>query len=389
MTTPLMRGPFRVGSLFSGIGGFEIGLARAGHKIAMFCEIDPVAREVLRARFPGVRIRQDIRAVRSIPQTVQIITAGFPCQDLSPAGRVGGALGTNSSLVFEAFRIVEMAKPEFVLLENVPFMLRLDRGAAIDMIVSELEYLNYKWAYRIIDSAAFGIPQRRPRVFILGSKRVDPRTVLFAANTKPQIDREVRSRLGHGFYWTEGNRGIGWGRGCIPALKGGSSIGIPSPPAVILPNGKIVTPHICDAERLQGFPRHWTAPAARVAKPSARWRLIGNAVNVRIARWIGDRLRKVTEYDVIGETPLCDGEPWPSAAYNIGKGRFKVPSDPFPVNYKSRSISAFLKFDSQPLSQRATAGFLSRIEESSLHPPKLLLTSLRRQLTRAKSNGVH
>ena len=226
-------------------------------------------------------------------------------------------------------------------------------------------------------------------MFILGSKRVDPRTVLFAANTRPQIDHEVRSRLGHGFYWTEGNRGIGWGRGCIPALKGGSSIGIPSPPAVILPNGKIVTPHICDAERLQGFPRHWTAPAAKVAKPSARWRLVGNAVNVRIAHWIGDRLRKVTEYDVTGETPLRDGEPWPSAAYNIGKSRFKVPSDPFPVNYKSRSISAFLKFDSQPLSQRATAGFLSRIEESSLHPPKLLLTSLRRQLTRAKSNRVH
>jgi DNA (cytosine-5)-methyltransferase 1 len=263
-------------------------------------------------------------------------------------------------------------------------MLRLDRGAAIDIIVSELEFLGYMWAYRIIDVAAFGIPQRRPRVFVLGSRVIDPRTVLLAGNRKSRSREKKKTQTGHGFYWTEGNRGIGWANGCIPALKSGSSIGIPSSPAIILSNGEIVTPHICDAERLQGFPRHWTAPAATVSKPSVRWRLLGNAVNVRIAFWIGERLRKPVDYDLPDDAPLRDDEPWPNAAYNIGKGRYKTTSDSFPVRYKTASINEFLKFRGKTLSARATAGVLSRIEESSLRPPKLLLDSLRNQLARTR-----
>jgi DNA (cytosine-5)-methyltransferase 1 len=388
MPAILTRNPLQIASFFSGIGGFEVGLSRAGHNITMFCEIDVAAREVLEVRFPGVTIHPDIRRVRTIPRQVQLVTAGFPCQDLSPVGRAGGALGDQSSLVLEAFRLVAKAQPEFVLLENVPFMLRLDRGAAIDIIVSELEYLGYKWAYRIIDVAAFGIPQRRPRVFILGAKQVDPRRILLGTDAKIRPNGKTRRLSGHGFYWTEGNRGIGWGNGCVPALKGGSSIGIPSAPAVILPSGKIVTPHICDAERLQGFPPYWTAPAGRVARSSVRWRLIGNAVNVRVASWIGARLRRPPQ-DTPEGLPLADNESWPNAAYNVGQGRFKISSDAFPVNYKKTSIDTFLRFRAQTLSARATAGVLSRIEESSLRPPKILLNSLRKQLKRAKLDGVH
>jgi len=386
MPAPLIRNPLKVASLFSGIGGFEIGLARAGHKTVMFCEIDPAACAVLSAKFPGVEIHNDIRTLKSLPRNVQLVTSGFPCQDLTPVGRTAGALGDNSALVFEAFRLVEKARPDFVLLENVPFMLRLDRGAAIDIIVSELEFLGYKWAYRIIDVAAFGIPQRRPRVFVLGSRTVDPRTVLLAGDRKSRSGEEKRTQTGHGFYWTEGNRGIGWGNGCIPALKGGSSIGIPSSPAVILSSGEIVTPHICDAERLQGFPRHWTAPAAKTSKPSVRWRLLGNAVNVRIASWIGERLRKSVEYDPPDDDALLrDHDSWPNAAYNVGEGRYKTASDSFPVRYKTASINEFLKFRGKTLSARATAGVLLRIEESSLRAPKILLDSLRNQLARTRS----
>src|SRR5690606_19679397 len=95
-----------------------------------------------------------------------------------------------------------------------------------------------------------------------------------------------------GFYWTEGLRGLGWAVNAVPTLKGGSSIGIPSPPAIVLPDGRVVTPDIRDAERLQGFPADWTKVAETVARRSARWRLVGNAVSVPAADWIGKRLLK-------------------------------------------------------------------------------------------------
>src|ERR1700730_10182754 len=114
MPAPLIRDSLKVASLFSGIGGFEIGLARAGHKTVLFCEIDPAACAVLRAKFPRVRIHDDVRTLKSLPRNVQLVTSGFPCQDLSPVGRTAGALGGNSRLVFEAFRLVKKARPNFV-----------------------------------------------------------------------------------------------------------------------------------------------------------------------------------------------------------------------------------------------------------------------------------
>ena len=93
-----------------------------------------------------------------------------------------------------------------------------------------------------------------------------------------------------GFYWTEGIRGLGWAFDAIPTLKGGSTVGIPSPPAIILPDGIIVKLNIQDAERIQGFEAGWTQPAELVARPGMRWKLVGNAVTVGAAEWIGRRI---------------------------------------------------------------------------------------------------
>src|SRR5690606_35704194 len=82
-------------------------------------------------------------------------------------------------------------------------------------------------------------------------------------------------RTSFGFYWTEGIRGLGAAVDAVPTLKGGSTIGIPSSPAILLPNGRVVTPDIRDAERLQGFPADWTQPAETVARKSVRWKLVG------------------------------------------------------------------------------------------------------------------
>ena len=254
--------PLTVAGLFAGIGGIEVGFHRAGHETELLCEIDPGASNVLRHRFPDVPLATDIRAIKGLPN-VDIVAAGFPCQDLSQAGRTAGIGGTQSSLVGEVFRLLDSRKrgPKWLVLENVSFMLQLDRGRAMRYLADELEVRGYSWAYRVVDTRAFGLPQRRQRVILIASKTEDPRTVLFADDAEP-FEPGFSPNRWCGFYWTEGSRGLGWAVDAVPTLKGGSTIGIPSPPAIWKPKtGEIVTPGISDAERLQGFDADWTLPA--------------------------------------------------------------------------------------------------------------------------------
>src|SRR5262245_38081407 len=93
-------------SLFAGIGGFDRGLGLAGHSCNLLCEIDDMAQRVLRARFPDVPIVDDIQTLKAL-ETVDLLTAGFPCQDLSPLGLTAGIAGRHSGLVSEVFRLIE------------------------------------------------------------------------------------------------------------------------------------------------------------------------------------------------------------------------------------------------------------------------------------------
>ncbi|HEX5475001.1 MAG TPA: DNA (cytosine-5-)-methyltransferase [Vicinamibacterales bacterium] len=154
-----------VAGLFAGVGAIELGLSRAGHRSALLCEIDPGACGVLEARFPGVPLTRDIRELETLGR-VDVLAAGFPCQDLSQAGRTAGITGGSSGLVEHVFRLLETArrsKPRWLLLENVPFMLQLQRGKAMRHVVDRLEELGFTWAYRVIDARAFGLPQRGRR----------------------------------------------------------------------------------------------------------------------------------------------------------------------------------------------------------------------------------
>lgn len=363
-----------IASLFSGIGGFELGLSRAGHNLVVACENNPEAAAVLRTRFPQLRLKSDVRTLRSLPRGVSLITAGFPCQDLSQAGQTAGIFGENSGLVWEVFRLIQKSMPAHVLFENVPFMLRLDKGKAIESLVDRLETLGYDWAYRVIDAQAFGLPQRRPRVFLLGSKTLNPCDVLLA-NDHNQSRKDPIAPSSFGFYWTEGNRGIGWACESIPALKGGSGLGIPSAPAMILPDGQIATPHLSDAERLQGFPEFWTAPAANAGSQRGRWRLVGNAVNVRVAEWLGRRLARPGRFT--DEIPVeLNAPPWPNAAYGRAGKRYVSSVGSSPVERKARPLHEFLRFEPTPLSHRAAAGVFQRLLMSRLKPAPILLSTL-------------
>lgn len=356
-----------VAGLFAGIGGIERGLHQAGHHTELLCENDLGAQAVLRARFPGVTLTDDVRRLRSLPK-VDVVAAGFPCQDLSQAGRTAGIAGSRSGLVDEVFRLIRRRRdgPQWLLLENVPFMLQLDRGRAMRHLTETLGELGYAWAYRVVDARAFGLPQRRLRVILLASRTHDPRGVLFGSDAEPR-GAENPDAHACGFYWTEGVRGLGWAVDAVPTVKGGSTIGIASPPGVRLIDRRVVTPGLSDVERLQGFPRDWTAPAVTDGPSRAghRWKLVGNAVSVPVARWVGQQLADPGTYDVVHHRALGPGDSWPTAAWGTGSSAYQVDVGTWPVRERYRHLEAFLR-EPVPLSPRATAGFLRRTEQGNL-----------------------
>jgi len=383
------RDQLSVVGLFAGIGGIELGLARAGHHGELMCEVDPGADAVLAHRFPDVPRQADIRRLRSLPR-VDVVAAGFPCQDLSQAGRTVGIGGSRSSLIDEAFRLVRRKRggPRWLLLENVPFMLQLQGGRAMRHLTNTLEELGYRWAYRVVDARAFGLPQRRRRVLLLASRTEDPRAVLFADDSAapPIASQEPADDVACGFYWTEGIRGLGWAVDAVPTLKGGSTIGIASPPAVQLSaSGGLVTPGLGDAERLQGFPACWTAPAVSAgrARVGHRWKLVGNAVSVPVAEWLGHRLVDPVDYHGGTDRGLQPGDSWPAAAWGGAGVAWRSPVSEWPVRDDYRHLDGFLE-ESVPLSARATAGFLERAHRSRLRFPTGFLDDVRDHLDRVR-----
>ena len=376
----------RVAGLFAGIGGIELGLAGAGHNAVGLCEIEPSARRVLGEQFdvPAARLWNDVTALKRLPP-VDLVSAGFPCQDLSQAGRKSGIGGSQSSLVEHVFRLLDSRQVPQVLLENVSYMLRLDRGHAMAFLVQEFERRGYSWAYRVVDARSFGVPQRRQRVLFLATKdNTDPSSVLHADDAPDSVfDDSIGKPEGgtwYGFYWTEGLRGLGWTKDAVPTVKGGSALGIPSAPAIWDPSsGFVGTPSIRDAERLQGFQADWTLPAEAAGfKRGYRWRLVGNAVCVPMSEWIGRRLTNPGE--VHAPISGLSGNKWPNAARG-GPGKLAesvhVSMRVFEQQY---SLSGFLQDPLTPLSARATRGFLSRAEKGRLRFPDGFLDSLRRHL---------
>ncbi|GAA5161326.1 DNA cytosine methyltransferase [Ornithinimicrobium tianjinense] len=373
----------RMAGLFAGIGGIELGLRDSlgdGLETTLLCEWWEPAKQVLGARFPGAPLHPDVRELSDLPADVDLVAAGFPCTDLSQAGRTAGIRGEQSGLVSHVFAMLRkrvragLALPN-LLIENVPNMLSLDRGEAMAYLVEELEALGYAWAYRVVDTRATGLPQRRRRVILLASATLDPKTVLFADEAGERPPDALRDDA-FGFYWTEGRGGLGWAPDAVPTLKGGSTVGIASPPAIWIPDAApqaaFVTPSVEDAEMLQGFPRGWTDVDFDLAPARAhgtRWKLVGNAVTTRIAAWVGGRLGEPGE--VLCPSVPWTGVRWPTAAAGYDGVREQIAASEYPILEPYQHLLDIVDVaEARSLSPRAIAGFHNRLRRGNLgkHP---------------------
>ena len=162
--------------MFAGIGGFRSGLSKFGDFFVPvgFCEIDPFARRAYEAIYDtkGELFFEDARKIvpEELPD-IDLICGGFPCQSFSIAGKRGGFEDARGTLFFEIARIARVKRPKYLLLENVPGLLSHDSGRTFATILTTLSELGYNVAWQVLNSANFGVPQSRKRVFIIGYLR--------------------------------------------------------------------------------------------------------------------------------------------------------------------------------------------------------------------------
>lgn len=373
----------QVAGLFSGIGGFELAFSKVGFEAALLAENDPAASAVLKRRFDGVDLRSDVADVKELPRGIDVVTAGFPCQNLSMAGDKSGISGAKSGVVEKMFDLIETARVPTVVIENVYFMLQLDRGNGMRWLVERFEALGYEWAYRVLDTAGFGLPQRRRRVYLIASKVIDPRRVLFADESKPLDLQKPSLEKPLGFYWTEGRTGIGLSVDGIPPLKVGSALGIPSAPAVLFPDGEVLMPSLAACEALQGFPKGWTS-VGEVASRRPEWRMVGNAVSVPVAHWVASRIKDPGTVLEFEKAEIAEGRKWPDAAWNVGGDRTGIIASDKPIAIGAPSISSFREDEWSLLSDRALNGFIDRVMKGGLKTPAGFLEALRVARRKAK-----
>jgi DNA (cytosine-5)-methyltransferase 1 len=168
-------------SLFAGVGGFDLGLESNGHTCVGQVEIDKNARKILERHWPNVPKHDDVTTAKEwangigLTGNVDLVVGGFPCQDLSVAGRRAGLAGERSGLFHDALAFAQSVKAKTIILENVPGLLSSNQGRDFGVVLTELAdagYSNIEW--RVLDSQFFGVAQRRRRVFIVASLGTEP-----------------------------------------------------------------------------------------------------------------------------------------------------------------------------------------------------------------------
>lgn len=209
----LIQDKMKVGSLFSGIGGIDIGFLQAGFEISWANEIDTAACKTYRHNIKDTRlIEGDIRELN--PHTLEridILTAGFPCQPFSVMGYQRGFVDPRGNLFFEILRFIDILHPRIVFLENVSNLIEHDNGKTFLVIYNTLAQLGYSVKYKIINAAEVNIPQNRARIFIVAFSDVSncdcfsfPEPLPLNATIEDILNRSIAQN--EIYYYTSDNR---------------------------------------------------------------------------------------------------------------------------------------------------------------------------------------
>lgn len=288
---------YKVASFFAGIGGFDLGLERANMQVVFQCEINTFCSSVLKKNWPDIPLHDDINTLshQDIPES-NIWCGGFPCQDVSLAnqGKRKGLLGERSGLFFTYAKLIKERKPDWIIIENVPGLLNSNNGEDFRTVIETLDELGYGLSWRVLDAKYFGTPQRRRRVYIVGSlgdmrsARVlfDSSAIEFSnlqsSRTEPRNSTGYADSLSGANIYSIQHAGIGRKPSAGPQAKGYRNDGETytldsrgSSDAVCSPNAPF---------RIR--------ESSRFSKEldSRRFRAIGNAVAVPIIEWIGNRI---------------------------------------------------------------------------------------------------
>jgi DNA (cytosine-5)-methyltransferase 1 len=288
--------------LFAGIGGFRLGLERAGHQCVWANEILEKPRSIYEYNFKEKPDGRDIRTIQpdEIPES-DLLCGGFPCATFSVAGKRTGfsTEDTRGSLFFEICRILRGKHIPYVFLENVKGLLNHDSGRTFSIILSSLDELGYDAQWECINSKNFGVPQHRERVFIVGNLRGKPRPKVFPLGRcfGKEADKGAETQ----------RQGQRIHSACLPTLdahyyKGGSTraviaeagkIGRESNESIhTLQNSKLrkLTPLEC--ERLQSLPDNWTKWYAdgSLVSDKERYERCGRSVTINVIEAIGKKL---------------------------------------------------------------------------------------------------
>jgi len=305
----------KVGGLFAGIGGIELGFKKAGFKISWANEIDKNACITYRLNHSHKLIEKDIRELDPKDvEKIDILVGGFPCQAFSIAGYRKGFGDDRGNVFFEILRFIDELDPQIIFLENVKNLHTHDKGNTFKVIKQELEDRGFYLHYKVLNSCDFGVPQNRERIYIVGFK--DKQTYdNFSFPQPKKLTKTINDLLDKGvdksFYYTSSryyeqlkaemkNKDTlyQWRRVYVrenksklcPTLTANMGTGGHNVPLVLDDDIRKLTPKEC--ARFQGYPEEFRFPP--IAK-SHLYKQVGNSVSVPVIEAIAKEIKKALD----------------------------------------------------------------------------------------------
>ena len=308
----------KVGSVFSGIGGIDLGFVRAGFKIAWAIELDKRACFTYQSNFKNTTLfSEDVNNInkKELDKGIDVLCAGFPCQSFSVAGYRKGFADKRGLLFYSVIDYLKYFKPSVIFLENVKNLVTHDKGNTFSIIIQELEKLGYHVKYKIMNTCDYSnIPQNRERVYIVGFKNKEqcekfefPKKIPLTTKVQDLIDDKADEKYYYNKYkmydtlkkfMKNKNTVYSWRRCYVRenkknmcfTLTAASGMGGHNVPLVIDKKDiRKLTPR--EFARFQGFPNNFKLP--EFLPDSELYKQFGNSVSVPVVKAIAKQIKKV------------------------------------------------------------------------------------------------